>query len=54
MLVRDEEYMHRGLWVDIVEGNKVLILENDVSRDFSRRYFTENTFHVPGLTFKLP
>lgn len=46
MFSRDDQDMHRGLRVQVGEGDDFFILVEKLTRDFSRGDFTENAIHL--------
>ncbi|MNH24130.1 hypothetical protein D3C79_840480 [compost metagenome] len=44
-LFRDDQKMHRCLWGDIVEGQNLVVLVDDLGRDFPVDDLGEQSFH---------
>ncbi|MNV89110.1 hypothetical protein D3C71_1833780 [compost metagenome] len=44
-LFRDDQKMHGGLWGDVVEGQNLVILVNDLGRYFSVDDLGEQSIH---------
>jgi hypothetical protein len=43
MLPGNNQYMRWRLWIDIAKSQYIIVLKNDVSRDFPIQYLTKKT-----------